>query len=70
MNKQNYHAKMMELIKEHCKDGKVPTLLLHSCCAPCSSYCLELLSGSFPAFSNDSFDYSYFTPFVNRPLGL
>ena len=47
MNKQNYHAKMMGMIKEHCKDGKVPTLLLHSCCAPCSSYCLELLSEYF-----------------------
>ncbi len=27
--------------------GKVPTLLLHSCCAPCSSYVLEYLSRYF-----------------------
>lgn len=27
-------------------DG-VPTLLLHSCCGPCSSYCLETLSKHF-----------------------
>lgn len=27
--------------------GKVPTLLLHSCCAPCSSYVLEYLSQYF-----------------------
>lgn len=25
----------------------VPTLLLHSCCGPCSSYCLEVLSKYF-----------------------
>ena len=28
-------------------DGKTPTLLLHSCCAPCSSYVLEYLSKFF-----------------------
>jgi predicted adenine nucleotide alpha hydrolase (AANH) superfamily ATPase len=28
-------------------DGKKPTLLLHACCAPCSSYVLEYLSGYF-----------------------
>ena len=28
-------------------DGRVPTLLLHSCCAPCSSYVLEYLSHFF-----------------------
>ena len=47
MNNQNYHVKMLELIKENCSENKVPKLLLHSCCAPCSSYCLELLSEYF-----------------------
>lgn len=47
MNKQNYHLKMLEMIKEYCSEYKVPRLLLHSCCAPCSSYCLELLSQHF-----------------------
>lgn len=28
-------------------EGRVPTLLLHSCCAPCSSYVLEYLSEYF-----------------------
>ena len=28
-------------------EGKVPTLFLHSCCAPCSSYVLEYLSPHF-----------------------
>ena len=26
---------------------KTPTLLLHACCAPCSSYCLEYLANYF-----------------------
>lgn len=47
MNNQNYHLKMLELIKENCDETKVPRLLIHSCCAPCSSYCLELLSQFF-----------------------
>ena len=29
------------------QEQKVPALLLHSCCAPCSSYCLETLSEDF-----------------------
>lgn len=28
-------------------DGKKPSLLLHACCAPCSSYVLELLTSYF-----------------------
>jgi len=47
MKKQNYHLKMQELMQEHCSEARVPKLLLHSCCAPCSSYCLELLSEYF-----------------------
>lgn len=47
MNKINYHLKMKEIIQEYCGEGNVPRLLLHSCCAPCSSYCLELLSQYF-----------------------
>lgn len=47
MNKVNYQFVMEDIIKENVKQDKVPTLLLHSCCAPCSSYCLELLSQYF-----------------------
>ena len=28
-------------------DGRRPTLLLHACCAPCSSYCVEYLAAHF-----------------------
>ena len=47
MNKINYQKIMESVIDENRKNQKVPKLLLHSCCAPCSSYCLELLSQHF-----------------------
>ena len=47
MNKRNYQRELDDLIKEIEADDKVPTLLLHSCCAPCSSYVLEYLSRYF-----------------------
>ena len=47
MNNQNYHLRMLEIIRDNCSENRVPRLLLHSCCAPCSSYCLELLSEYF-----------------------
>ena len=43
-NFQLHLDKELEIIK---RDGAVPKLLLHSCCAPCSSYCLEYLSEFF-----------------------
>lgn len=45
--KRNYQREMEQLIGQHEKNGEVPTLLLHSCCAPCSSYVLEYLSNYF-----------------------
>lgn len=47
MNKINYQKELDSLIENLAKDKKVPTLLLHSCCAPCSSYVLEYLSQYF-----------------------
>lgn len=38
---------MDALIERNVSEGKVPTLLLHACCAPCSSYVLEYLSEYF-----------------------
>lgn len=37
----------MEKYIERIPKGKVPKLLLHSCCAPCSSYCMEYLCRYF-----------------------
>lgn len=45
MDKINYQLKLEEIIKS--LDGKTPKLLLHACCAPCSSYVLEYLSNYF-----------------------
>ena len=47
MNKINYQKELEQLISEIETEGRVPTLLLHSCCAPCSSYCIEYLSQFF-----------------------
>ena len=47
MQKVNYQKKLEGIIKKHEEKGEVPTLLLHSCCAPCSSYVLEYLSQYF-----------------------
>ncbi len=43
----NYQKELDKLISNLEKEGKVPRLLLHSCCAPCSSYVLEYLSDYF-----------------------
>lgn len=47
MNKINYQKELDSLIENLVKNEKAPTLLLHSCCAPCSSYVLEYLSQYF-----------------------
>ena len=44
--KENYQLKMEEIIHSINSD-KVPKLLLQACCAPCSSYVIELLSNYF-----------------------
>ncbi len=46
-NKINYQRLCEERIAQVTADGRVPELLLHSCCAPCSSYCIEYLSQYF-----------------------
>ncbi len=43
----NYQKVMEELIAEHCNGKQPPKLLLHSCCAPCSSYCIQCLAEYF-----------------------
>lgn len=51
MNQVNYQRELeKELAKVKCsvaEGGKIPTLFLHSCCAPCSSYVLEYLCRYF-----------------------
>ena len=45
--KRNYQKEMEKVLDAAVRDGRVPTLFLHSCCAPCSSYVLEYLSRYF-----------------------
>lgn len=47
MNQRNYQRELNQTIERLVKEGRVPRLLLHSCCAPCSSYVLEYLSEYF-----------------------
>ncbi len=44
---RNYQKELDQILQLQEEEGIVPTLLLHSCCAPCSSYCLEYLSEHF-----------------------
>lgn len=47
MQKINYQLLLDKIIKENTQENKTPTLFLHACCAPCSSYVLEYLSQYF-----------------------
>ncbi len=48
MNKKiNYQKKLDDLLEGISAEGRRPTLLLHACCGPCSSYVLEYLSSHF-----------------------
>ena len=45
MNKENYDLLMQREIDS--LQNRKPKLLLHSCCAPCSSACLERIKDKF-----------------------
>ncbi len=51
MNRRNYQKELDRILDRTAAassaDGALPRLLLHACCAPCSSYVLEYLSGYF-----------------------
>lgn len=53
----NYDNLMEEQIS---KLDKIPRLLLHACCAPCSSACIERLSDSF------KIDIYYYNPNIDN----
>ena len=44
-NNINYQKQLDKIIQG--LGEKAPSLLLHTCCAPCSSYCIEYLSNHF-----------------------
>lgn len=45
--KINYQKELEKELQKLEKEDRIPRLLLHSCCAPCSSYVLEYLSDFF-----------------------
>jgi len=47
MQKRNYQKELEQILDAIQISGSTPRLLLHSCCAPCSSYVLEYLNQYF-----------------------
>lgn len=47
MSKINYGVMLDKKLEELSRTGQKPSLLLHACCAPCSSYVLEYLNAFF-----------------------
>ena len=45
--KENYQLMLDKELEKITAGGRAPSLLLHACCAPCSSSCLERLKDSF-----------------------
>jgi len=43
----NYQLELDRIIQKEQAKGRVPTLLLHSCCGPCSSYVVTYLQNYF-----------------------
>ena len=47
LNNTNYYIEFEKQLESIKNQGSRPSLLLHACCAPCSSYCIELLAEIF-----------------------
>lgn len=47
MNRVNYQKKLDEMIEQFKEQNLIPHILIHSCCAPCSSYVLEYMTQYF-----------------------
>lgn len=45
--KTNYSKLLEQILEQITKTNHIKTILLHSCCAPCSSYVIEYLSNYF-----------------------
>lgn len=59
MNRRNYQNELETIIETNRKAGIVPRLLIHACCAPCSSYVMEYLSRFF------RIDFYYYNPNID-----
>lgn len=61
VQKINYQKEMEKVLDTLDGRGQPPTLLLHSCCGPCSSYVLEYLSSYFEIY------LYYYNPNIDPP---
>ena len=61
MNPRNYQKELDRVLEGLEREAAVPRLLLHSCCAPCSSYVLEYLSRYF------EITVLYYNPTIDPP---
>ena len=61
-NKVNYQVEMERALARIESEGIRPRLMLHSCCAPCSSYVLERLNQAL------DIDVFYYNPNIDAPL--
>lgn len=71
MNAINYDKQMQEIVAG--LGGRKPSLLLHACCAPCSSACLERLKDAFAVtvfFYNPNIDGGEYERRKNELLRL
>lgn len=59
--KRQFQKELDKKIEGFVKNGEVPRLLIHSCCAPCSSYVMEYLSQYF------SITIFYYNPNITDP---
>ena len=57
---RNFHKELEKKAEQFRAEGIVPTLLLHSCCAPCSSSCIEFLARYFQV------TVSYYNPNISE----
>lgn len=62
MNARNYQKELEAIIDRHQKAGEVPRLLIHACCAPCSSYVMEYLSRYF------QIDFYFYNPNIDTAI--
>ena len=60
-NPVNYSKELENMIAADREQGRIPSLLLQVCCAPCSSYCLEYLREDF------RITVLYYNPNISEP---
>ena len=61
MNRRNYQKELEHFLEDWAQKDEVPRLLLHACCAPCSSYCLEYLA------EHMQITVFFYNPNITRP---